>query len=158
MREVCSDAVQLIRAFEGCHRIGDDGLVYPYHDPVGLPTIGYGHLLSREPWADLNQWKPIPQDEAVALLMADLTRFSRSVDRLVEVPLTDEQFGALVSFCFNLGAGALQASTLRRMLNRGDYLEAADQFLRWVFAGGIRLRGLVRRREAERDLFLAGTQ
>lgn len=154
-RPVCDAGFGLIRAFEGCHRIGDDLLVYPYHDPIGLPTQGWGRLLSREPWADLNRWPPIAQAQADEWLRDDVQACARAVARLIDVPLTDGQFAALSSFAFNLGAGALQASTLRRKLNRGEYVEAADQFLRWVFAGGVKLRGLERRRQAERDLFLS---
>ena len=82
-------------------------------------------------------------------------RFERAVLRLCPVPLSQGQYDALVSFSFNLGAGALQSSTLRRKIMREDYEGAADEFPRWVFAAGLRLAGLVRRREAERALFLS---
>ena len=134
--------IELIKRFEGLR-------LSPYHDPIGLPTVGVGHLLSKEKWADLSQWPTITEEEADNLLRKDVARFERAVGRLVKRPLTKGQFDALVSFTFNLGAGALQASTLRRVLNRGDYHDAPRQLLRWVFAGGRRLRGLVRRREAE---------
>ncbi len=74
--------------------------------------------------------------------------------RLVTVDLDQDQFDALVSFTFNLGAGNLQSSTLLKLLNQGEYTQAADQFLRWNKAGGRVLPGLTRRREAERALFL----
>lgn len=143
----------LARPFEGLHRIGADGLIYPYRDPVGFPTIGYGCLLSRDARADLAQWPPITRDEADERLADELAATLARVERLVRVPVTDEQMAALTDFAFNLGAGALQVSTLLRMLNRGDYEGAADQFGRWVYAGALRLPGLVRRRAAERDLF-----
>ena len=77
----------------------------------------------------------------------------RAVLRLINVPLTDGQFDALVSFTYNLGGGALQRSTLRRKINREEHTEVPEQFMRWVWAGGRKLRGLVRRREAEAGLY-----
>jgi lysozyme len=133
---------RLIQHFEGLR-------LSPYYDGVGYPTIGCGHLLSREKWADLSQWPVISKEQADDLLKEDVSRFEAAVARLIEVPLSQGQFDALVSFSFNLGSGALQTSTLRRVLNRGHYHEVPDQFRRWVFAGGQRLYGLARRREAE---------
>ena len=78
--------------------------------------------------------------------------------RLIEVPLADRCFDALASFTFNLGEGALAASTLRRLVNAGRLEEAAPQFDRWVFAGARKLPGLVRRRAAERALWEGGLQ
>lgn len=136
------EGIALIQRFEELR-------LEPYHDAVGYPTIGYGHLLSHEKWADLSQWPTITEEEADALLEQDLAQRERAVVRLVHAPLSSGQFSAIVSFTFNLGAGALQASTLRRKLNRGEYHEAPRELMRWVFAGGRKLRGLVRRREAE---------
>ena len=87
------------------------------------------------------------------MLKRDLDRFERGVRRFCPVPLTQGQYDALVSFSFN--TGSLSVSTLRKKLLRGDYEGAAGEFQRWVFAGGRRLAGLVRRREAERNLFLS---
>ena len=122
----------------------------PYHDPVGFPTGGYGHLYSRVAWDDLSRYPTLP-DEAAAeeLLQRDMMKALASVRRLIVSPLTDEQEGALVDFAFNLGSGNLQVSTLRRVVNRREYAAAPEQFMRWTYAGGRRLRGLVRRREAE---------
>lgn len=92
--------------------------------------------------------------EVGEMLKRDLERFERGVHRLCPVPLTQGQYDALVSFSFN--TGSLSVSTLRKKLLRGDYEGAADEFPRWVFAVGRRLAGLVRRREAERSLFLSG--
>jgi lysozyme len=88
-------------------------------------------------------------------LMYDIRKFERAVDRLIKVPLTQGQYDSLVSFSFNLGSGALQSSTLRRKLNRSEYESAADEFPKWVFAGGRKLKGLIRRRYAERELYLS---
>ena len=127
-----------------------------YHDVVGYPTIGYGRLLSREPWADLALWAPLEsREQAFEMLRVDMTRALNSVWRLILLPLNDHQEAALADFAFNCGGGNLQASTLRRVVNRGEFDEAPRQFRRWVFARGRKLRGLVRRREAEAALFMA---
>ena len=88
-------------------------------------------------------------------MQSDLLRYEQAVTRLVKVPLTQGKFDALVSFTFNLGGGALQRSTLRQKINRQDYEGAANEFLKWVRAGGAVSKGLVARRIAERNLFLA---
>ncbi len=77
----------------------------------------------------------------------------RAVLRLIRVPLTDGQFNALCSFAFNLGSGALQRSTLRRKVNREEHTAVPPEFLHWVWAGGRKLKGLVRRRDAEAALY-----
>ena len=122
-----------------------------YQCPAGLPTVGFGHVVL----AGENFSAGLSHDEAEVLLAKDLRQFERSVLRLITVPLTQGQFDALVSFTFNLGGGALQRSTLRQRLNRGDYEGAASEFPKWVFAGGRKLAGLVKRREAERAMFLS---
>lgn len=137
--------------------MGVDGMIYPYHDPVGFPTIGYGHLLSRTRWESLSKYHAITKDEASQMLRADLGKAARGVSRLITVPLSVQQFAALIDFSFNVGTGNLEISTLRRLVNRQEYAAAAEQFSRWVFAAGVKLPGLVRRRAAERALFLAGT-
>lgn len=154
-RLVCEDAIKLIIAFEGIAKRGPDGLIYPYHDVVGYPTIGIGHLLSREKWEDLSKYTPITLDQAYSIKMRDLDKFSVGVSRLITCTLNDNEFGALVSLAFNIGLGNLQASTLRRKLNRGDSRdECALEFLKWDKAGGQKIRGLTRRRVAEFKFFL----
>lgn len=138
-----SDAgIALIKRFESLR-------LAPYHDAAGCPTVGYGHLLSWKKRADLSQWSTVTKEEAVALLKRDVARSERAVARIINVPLNQGQFDALVSFTFNLGARALRLSTLRRILNEGDYRGVPEQLRRWVYADGRKLRGLVRRREAE---------
>ena len=139
-------ARELARRFEGFK-------LNPYHDPAGFATIGYGSLLSREKWADLSKWSPVTHKEAEALLTSDLEKAARSVLRLCPVPLTEGRFSALIDFTFNLGSGNLQISTLRKLVNRGDMDEAVEEFHKWVYAGGIKLPGLVRRRAAEAEIF-----
>lgn len=148
MSESLRIAADLATPFEGLS-------LAAYHDPVGYPTIGYGHLLSREPWADLSRWPDITESEAHDLLERDMLKALASVRRLIVVPLTDNGEAALCDFAFNCGAGNLQASTLRRVINREEYDAAPHEFRRWVYARGRRLRGLVRRREAEAALWMA---
>ena len=151
----------LIKAFEGCHNT-------PYLCPAKLWTIGYGHVLYPEQArlkADERPAYPLkPEhnrvwdaDEIDALLQEDLQRFEAGVLRLCPAAAdNDSHFDAIVSFSFNVGLGNLQASTLRMKYNRGDFEGAADEFLKWRKSSGVVLRGLERRREAERALFLTG--
>lgn len=119
-----------------------------YQDSVGVWTIGYGHTDD-----DVFPGMTITEDEADQILMEDVDRFEEFVNDAVTVPLTQWQFDALVSFCFNLGQGNLGGSTLLRVLNGGDYKTAAQEFNEWIYAGGKKLRGLVRRRKAESLMF-----
>ena len=132
--------LDLIKSFEGLR-------LSAYKDVVGVVTIGYGTTTG------VKMGDTITKERAEELLREDVKRFEGYVDRLVKVPLTQGQHDALVSFVYNLGPGALEKSTLLDQLNRGDYDSAAEQFDRWVFAGGQKLAGLVRRRAAERALF-----
>ncbi len=122
-----------------------------YLDAVGKPTIGYGHLI--RPGETFNG--PISQQQAEALLRKDLVDTEQGIAKAVRVSITQGQFDALASFVFNLGAGRLRSSTLLRKLNAGDYAGAANQFLLWDKAGGKPLKGLTKRRQAERKLFLS---
>lgn len=125
-----------------------------YRDPVGLPTVGYGHLVLAKDKLKIGD--KITQARAEQLLRDDLASAERAVEKLVSVPISDNQFAALVSFIFNLGSGNLAKSTLLRKLNRRDYAGAAEQFGRWIFAGKPpkALPGLIKRRARERELFL----
>jgi lysozyme len=137
MRKITQEGLDLIKRFEGFSST-------VYICPAGYPTIGYGHLVR-----DHEKFETISQEEAEALLRVDVESAERAVLRLIKVPLTDGQFDALVSFTYNLGSGALQCSTLRRKVNRQAHAEVPEQLLRWVWAGGRKLRGLVSRREFE---------
>jgi len=144
MRATTEAGRELIKAFEGFSPT-------IYVCPAGYPTIGYGHVV--QPGETFAALTP---DEGDALLARDLPRYETAVCRLIEVPLADPGFDALVSFTFNLGEGALAASTLRRLVNTGRLEEASAQFDRWVFAGARKLPGLVRRRAAERAMWERG--
>lgn len=152
MRNIPDEAYKIIRLFEGCS-------LKIYLDIVGIPTVGYGHVLSQAEYESLKlaSKTSITQAEADNFLYADVAIFASSILKLTSVKLNDNQFAALISFVFNVGSGAYQRSTLRQKLNRGDYEGAADQFLRWSKAGGQIIPGLLRRRKLERQLFLKST-
>ncbi len=139
-------SLNLIKEFEGCKLLA-------YADAVGVPTIGYGHTrtVSR---ADVGK-KRITQSEADRLLMQfDLPTYEAAVKRLVKVPLTANQYGALVSFTYNLGETNLSKSTLLKRINsRAPIAEIERSWLQWNKAGGKVLNGLTRRRQAEVALF-----
>ncbi|MDX2073789.1 MAG: lysozyme [Alphaproteobacteria bacterium] len=143
MRHITEDGLRLIRRFEGFSAL-------PYVCPGGYLTVGYGHVV-KNPDAF---HQPITEDEATQILAVDIQAAEKAVLRLITVPLRDGQFDALVSFTFNLGAGALQRSTLRRKVNQEEHDDAAAEFLKWVWAGGRKLKGLVKRRDAEALLYL----
>jgi lysozyme len=138
-----NEGLSLIKSFESLS-------LKAYKDPVGIWTIGYGST------RDVKEGMTITQDEAEQRLLEDLKTAELGVSSSVKVPLNENQFSALVSFTFNVGVGNLSQSTLLSWLNKSDYYRAADCFLFWVYAKKIRLPGLVKRREAERTLFLKG--
>lgn len=118
-----------------------------YRDVAGVWTIGYGHTKTAK------AGQQITEAQAEALLREDVAWAEEAVNELVRVPLRQSAFDALVSFTFNLGRGALAQSTLLRILNEGDYDGAAEQFGRWIHAGGKVVQGLINRREAEATMF-----
>ncbi|CAD6556744.1 Lysozyme RrrD [Paraburkholderia hiiakae] len=160
-RPVGPDAVTLIKQYEGIPL--RDNVAYPYLDPIGIWTIGWGHAITAQGrflrgQPDLSRAKAlypdgITLDQAGTLLDGDLIDIGSEVLALVTVPLNENQYGALTSFTFNLGSRNLQSSTLLKVLNGGDYSSAANQFARWCYAGGKLMSGLLERRNAERALF-----
>ncbi len=150
MRPLPPEAFNLIKSFEGLR-------LKAYQDSVGIWTIGYGATR----WPDgskVKQGDKITLKKAEELLLHDVARHANPMLALTKVPLTDNQYGALVSWTFNLGVGAFQRSTLRQRLNRGEYHLVDEEILKWDKAGGRRLRGLTRRRQAEADLFNTRTE
>lgn len=135
------NGLKFIKQFEGLR-------LQAYKCPADRWTIGYGHT------ADVSANDVITEAQANSLLCQDVAESERAVNQYVHVPLTQSQFDALVSFVFNLGVGNFRTSTLLKKLNAGDDDGAAQEFGRWIHAGGKALPGLVRRREAERALFL----
>ena len=145
--KINSSGLTIIKHFEGRE-------LQAYQDSVGVWTIGYGHTAAAGP-PTVYAGQTISEAEAEEILKRDLGLFERGVNDLVKVSTNSDQFSALVSFSFNVGLGALETSTLLRKLNARDYQGAANEFPRWVKAGGQTLPGLVRRRDAERALFLS---
>lgn len=123
---------------------------------AGYPTIGYGHVVGAGERAKYTKDYVMTEPEALALLNQDLKRFESTVDNYVKVKISQRQRDALVSFCYNVGTGALVNSTLLRKLNTGDYNGAASEFLRWCRGGNPSrvIEGLKRRREAEHITFV----
>jgi lysozyme len=146
---------KFIEGFEGlilgAYDDHNDHVVPEGGSVVGTLTIGYGHTDAAGP-PKVYIGQKITQAEADSILAADLASVEIEVNHLVSVPLTQNQFDALVSFQFN--TGALGKSTLLKELNAKNYTGAADQFLLWNHAGGVVLAGLTRRREAEKEMFL----
>lgn len=137
--------LDLIKSFEGLE-------LKAYKDSVGVWTIGYGHTNSAgSPKVIPGQM--ITETEALQMLANDLKKYEAPVQRLVKVPLTDNQYGALVSFTYNLGEGNFASSTLLKKVNAKDFKGAAQEFAKWNKAGGKVLNGLTRRRAAEAALF-----
>lgn len=134
--------------------IAHEGMVTEvYLDPVGIPTVCAGHTATVTK-ADVG--RRVGADVCASLLREDTSTAVAAVRRGVAVPITQEQFDALVSFTFNVGAGAFESSTLLRKLNAGDCLGAGAEFSRWIKAGGRVLPGLVKRRADERAMFETG--
>ena len=160
-----SIAESIAKPFENCK-------LDAYWDVAGYPTNGWGNLLSRvtkkqimakhgfsPAEADLwlhAKWPRISQDKADSDFHRNLMKAYSGVLKYVSVQLGANQLAALTDFAYNLGVGNLQISTLLKMINRGELVEAADQFPKWNKAGGVVYRGLTRRRLAERSIYLDG--
>lgn len=139
--------LQIIKNSESCH-------LTAYLCPAGFWTIGWGSIR----YADggrVEKGDVITQEQADTELASDVGDSERIITRNVRVPLNQNQFDALVSFVYNIGAANFIASSLIRVLNAGNYAFAAEQFSRWTYANKVKLEGLVKRRAAERELFLS---
>ena len=138
--EISQEGLSLIKKFEGCE-------LKAYKCAADVWTIGYGST------NDVKEGMEISQERADMLLLEDVDVFEEAVNKLVEVPLEQNQFDALISWTFNLGPTNLKNSTLLKVLNNKDYDGVPAQIKRWNKAGGKVLQGLIRRREAEALLF-----
>jgi lysozyme len=148
--QVSARGLKLIAEFEGL-RLN----AYPDPGTGNEPwTIGYGTTIYPNGYK-VKQGDEITREQALEFLRHDSKKFSDAVNRAVRVPINQNQFDALVSFTYNLGEGALNRSTLLTKVNSHNFRSAADEFGKWIYAGGRILAGLVRRRNAERDLFVA---
>ena len=146
--EASMNAIKLIQDSEGFR-------AKPYLCPAGVPTIGYGSTIYENGTHVKLSDPEITEERAIEILFDQLKKYENAVNRYVHVPINQNQFDALVDFAYNAGAGNLQRSTLLRKLNTGDYEGASHEFGRWVYGGGKKLNGLVKRREAERLLFVS---
>ena len=133
--------VKLVAGFEGFKDTA-------YLCPGDVWTIGYGHT------HNVKEGDTMSRETAWEVLKVDLRHAEGCVTRLVKVPIGPNMFSALVSWAFNVGEGNAEESTLMRLLNHRNFQAAADEFPKWKYAGGGILDGLVRRRQAERALFL----
>ncbi len=149
------EAVALIWQAEGYHRKLPDGRAAPYLCPANVPTIGLGSTFYEDGRRVTLADAPITRERAEALFWFEANRRERDVDRLCP-GLPPLARGALVSFAYNFGSGALAASTLRRLINARRYSEVPRELARWRHAAGVVQPGLVRRRAAEADLFMRG--
>lgn len=138
-----SAGIELIKKFEGVK-------LRAYLDSVNIPTIGVGHIKG------VKMGDVITMEQADAFLANDLKAAESAINNCVKVLLEQHQFDALASWTFNLGGGALAGSTMLKCLNAKQFDQAADEMLKWNKAGGRVIPGLVKRRIAERMLFLTG--
>lgn len=134
-------------------RMSESFKAHPYLCPAKVPTIGYGSTRYADGRAIKLSDPPITEAQANGILFATLGEYEGAVTRYVTVPLNQNQFDALVDFAYNAGAQNLRTSTLLKLLNQGKYDQAADEFGKWVYGGGKKLGGLVKRRGLERELF-----
>ena len=143
---VAAIAVPFICAFEGLY-------TYAYRDPVGIPTICFGHI------EDVKMGDTMTKEECKQLLLDDLPRYEAGVQRCIKVPMSDKRHAAILSFTYNVGEGALCKSSIARRLNAGDVEGGCNALLLYnkaTLSGNlIVLPGLTRRREAERKLCIA---
>lgn len=139
---ISKNGLDLIKQFESLQ-------LKAYKCSANVWTIGYGHT------KNVKEGDCISQDQANCFLMRDLYSVELAIVRLVKVKLNQNQFDALCSLIFNIGISAFKKSTLLAKLNNGDYVGAAEQFRRWNKVNNVVMAGLVRRRQAEEDLFNA---
>ncbi|KMV67643.1 lysozyme [bacteria symbiont BFo1 of Frankliniella occidentalis] len=123
----------------------------PYQDVVGVWTVCYGHT-----GADIIKSKTYTEAECQALLNKDLQKVANQIDPLIKRPIPDTTRAALYSFAYNVGAGAFRQSTLLKKINAGDAAGACNELRRWTYAGGKQWKGLMNRREIEREVCLWG--
>lgn len=139
--KISEDGLNIIKKYEGFR-------ANAYYCPAGVLTIGYGHTKG------VQKCDIITHDEAEQILKEDIEWAESAINLLVKMPINQNQFDALTSFVFNLGANNFKSSTLLKKINMQDFSGAAKEFARWKFAGGKILNGLVKRRAEEAALFI----
>lgn len=144
-RKTSAQGVEFVKMFEGFSAV-------PYNDSAGLPTIGFGHLIKPG-----EVFGAISSVEATALLARDLETAEKAVNASVQGTLTQSEFDALVCFTYNLGKGNLDSSTLLKKINgMAPITEIQVEWMKWVNAGGVPVKGLKARRLAEFTLYETG--
>ena len=138
---ISQTGIDLIKQFEGLR-------LEAYQCSAGVWTIGWGHT------SGVKQGDKITTEQALDFLRSDLEKFENAINNLVTVKLNQNQYDALVSFVFNIGINAFKQSTMLKFLNNNSFPLAAGQFDRWIKSHGKVLEGLVKRRKAEKELFL----
>jgi lysozyme len=145
--KVSKEAIKLIRHHEGVRN-------KPYQCPAKLWTVGIGHLIGDGKTLPPEWNRTFTNEEIDGILKSDLRRFELGVSKMLpNVPLRQHEYDAIISFCFNLGLGCFQRSTIRQALLRGDKEAAMESLVKYCRAGGKVLRGLQKRRLDERKLF-----
>ena len=142
--QISEQGLALIKQFEGFSATA-------YLCPAGKATIGYGHVIGA---GEQFPGEEISREAAETLLKQDISYAELAISRLVQINLSQCQLDALLSFIFNVGSKAFEKSTLLQFLNQNQLEKAANEFLKWVYAGGRKIEGLARRRATERDFFL----
>ena len=141
------EAIKLIRHHEGVRN-------KPYQCPAKLWTVGIGHLIGDGKTLPASWNRTFTNEEIDGILKSDLSRFELGISKMLpNVQLKQHEFDAILSFCFNLGLGCFQRSTIRQALLRGDKEQAMESLMKYCRAGGKILRGLENRRKDERRLF-----
>ena len=155
-QSVSQEGIDLVKRFEGLHKLKDDGMVHAYRCPAGKWTISWGHCKG------VRSGMKVTMAQSEQFLSDDLEEHGKIVKKYVNVPLTQSQYDALTSFVFNLGGGNFRSSTLLKKLNMGDYDAVPEQIMRWnkarVDGKLTALRGLTRRRAAEAAIFSKDAQ
>ena len=136
--------LDLIKCFESFRPVA-------YKCPAGVWSVGYGSTKG------VSKNMTVTHEQAIKMLLDDVAMVENAISKNIHVEINQNQFDALVSFVYNVGIGAFLKSTLLKAINNNDFALAASQFDRWIYAGGIILRGLKTRREAEKQLFIIPT-
>lgn len=150
MRRISKEGLDLLKKGEGLR-------LHSYQDIGGMWTIGYGHTNSAGQY-DVSPDMEISEEDANRFLLTDLSMYEECVDQYVKVPLTDNQFSALVSFCYNVGTRNFIKSTLLKRLNKGQYDAVPNELKRWNKVKGKASKGLSNRRKMEIDLWGENTE
>ena len=126
----------------------------PYKDSVGIPTIGIGSTYYEDGTKVTMKDKAITKERAIQLAKNVVKSFEARVNKSILLPMTQNQFDAMVLLCYNIGESSFARSSVVRNFNAGNLQKAADSFLLWNKAGGKVSKGLTNRRQKERNLFL----